>query len=137
MILVRTDRLISGIFGYMSTEDGSFSCYTLEHAYPNAWGTAFSPKLATGIYTCVRYRSPKFGYDVFIVQNVPPFQGNPVSDIEIHKGNYNGLSHGCILLGATIEVGKDLLESKIAFDQFMRLMAGVNSFQLSVDQPLR
>jgi hypothetical protein len=119
-----------GVFGEMKSEDGKFIFATLEHAYPCDSGWA--PKVERGkTYECVRYDSPDHGYPVFVLKSVPDFQGQPVTYIEIHIGNYNKDSKGCILLG--LKKGTGMIEdSGEAFKQFMELQKDVNSFTLTV-----
>jgi hypothetical protein len=119
-----------GVFGELVSEDGSAKFATLEHSY--LVGASWLPKVARGkTYTCVRYNSPDHGYPVFVLQGVPPFQGAPVSYIEIHIGNYCKDSEGCILLGLRKRSGM-IEDSRIAFDQFMEIQKDVDSFTLTV-----
>lgn len=130
--LVRTKWGLYGVFGELSALSGDPICVTGEHAYLCSNGLTYAPKLAAGTYTCKRRLSPKFGYDVFIVENVPDFQGSPVTFLEIHRGNYCQTdSDGCILLASSLGVGC-VLESQAAFDAFMVLQAGCDSFTLTV-----
>jgi hypothetical protein len=132
--LVNKQYRADGIFGLMSMDDGT-EFDTLQHAYPD--GSGYVPKLAQGTYTCVRRMSPHFGYEVFMVESVPDFQGKPVSYIEIHRGNYNADSDGCILLGLSIRpidsITQMLASSAPAFNLFMGLQNGVNEFTLTVE----
>ncbi len=120
--LIRYDYLQSGIFGVLLSD--SFKCETLEHAYAD--GPNFVPKIPIGSYQCIRRLSPKFGYDVFLVANVP---GHDF--VEIHIGNTNQDSDGCILLGQSRE-GGEILSSKLEFDSFMQFLSGINEFTLEV-----
>jgi Family of unknown function (DUF5675) len=121
--LIRYDYLQSGIFSVLMTEN--FKCETLEHAYSD--GSNFIPKIPIGNYTCQRYLSPKFGYEVFRLINVPEHDF-----IEIHKGNTNVDSDGCILLGEARD-GGTILYSKFAFDSFMNFLSSIDEFTLSVE----
>ena len=123
-ILSRTGGNINGIFGVIESTDGSLQFATLEHAYGS--GKNWSPKIPPGEYNCIRRLSPKFGYDVFMLENVPK-----CDFIEIHIGNYNRDSDGCILLG-TAQEGVMVVNSKEAFGQFMAALEGVDSFKLTV-----
>lgn len=124
-----------GIFGMMTMDNGT-EFAQLQHAFPNDSG-GYSPKLAPGTYTCKRRMSPHFGYEVFLIENVPDFQGKPVSFIEIHKGNYNADSDGCILLGTSVKpidsTTQMISASAPAFNQFMQLQNGVDEFTLTVE----
>jgi hypothetical protein len=128
MILKRTDYLETGIFGVMTTDDGSETYCTLEHAFLDPNGVAgFLPAIPAGTYQCTRYLSPKFGYDVFVLNGVPDH-----TFCEIHRGNYNADSDGCILIGLARQDNKMILNSAVAFTQFMDSMDGINSFTLTI-----
>ena len=124
--LTRKSASLYGVLGELVIGGVKFA--TLEHAYSE--GAAFVPKLAAGTYNCVRRVSPKHG-EIFMVANPPEFEGRPVTYIEIHIGNYNSDSEGCILLGEKQGLGC-ILESRPAFDAFMALQAGLNAFTLVV-----
>lgn len=129
MKLIRKMYLSDGIFSDMYSDDNQKFCVTLEHAYDDGEG-AFCAKLPSGVYTCRRRLSPHFGYELFQILNVPN-----ANFIEIHRGNVNKDSEGCILLGdqQTRINGVDMiLNSKETFEKFMRLQADVNEFQLTV-----
>jgi len=120
MLLARYSKCPDGIFSTL-IDDAGQSYFVGEHSYSNL------PKIVDGTYTCIRRLSPKFGYDVFEVTNVPN-----CTYIEIHKGNIPNVdSDGCLLLGQAQE-GLEIINSKLAFDQFMTNLTGVNSFQLVV-----
>lgn len=127
LALHRYQFIEDGIFGNLVSPDNVVAT-VLEHAYKV--GQVYRPKVPVGIYTCIRRKSPKFGYDVFLLQNVPGH-----SAIEIHRGNFNDDSDGCLLLGCGISQMNGftmLTESEIAFDQFMKLQQGVNQFLLTI-----
>lgn len=107
---------------------------TLEHAYADGNG-GFIPKVAAGTYTCL-YVEPTIAirYPCFELQNVPPFQGCSVDGIKIHVLNFNGQSEGCIGIGLAASAIA-LLESQVAFNEFMALQSGVTQFQLKVLDP--
>lgn len=127
--LTRDEFRLYGIFSSMVSEDNKFTFSTLEHAF-NKDGV-FVPKLSAGVFKCKRYRSPKFGYDVFIIENPPDFQGQPVTYIELHIGCFNNDSDGCVLIAS--RRGTMMVEdSRIAFERFMELQDGVDEFTLTV-----
>ena len=135
LILNRVVSEADGIRGQLSSNDGSFIANTLEHAYTE--GEVFLPKVAEGTYKCMRHAPNRLPYETFELQNVPDFQGKPVTGILLHIGNYNQDSDGCILVGSAM--AKDgvteqamLLGSKIAFETLMKLQTGVNEFTLVV-----
>jgi hypothetical protein len=126
ILLKRSSFEDSGIYGAFTSEDGSWSCVTLEHAFPTNITGAFVPKIPLGTYQCIRRLSPHFGFDVFCLVGVPDH-----AFLEIHVGNYNTDSDGCILLGATRQ-GNMITSSRDTFDSFMKFQAGVGSFNLVV-----
>jgi hypothetical protein len=75
------------------TIDGTFECYTLENAMGNLTATGKSC-IPSGTYNIVDYASPKFGFHVPLLQNVPGYDA-----IEIHPGNTEEDTLGCILVG--------------------------------------
>ena len=127
--LTRTWYRSDGIFSKLEDSDGKQIAVTLEHAYQDSAGI-WSPKIPPGVYTCERYASPHFGCEVFQVMNVPN-----CTNIEIHWGNYDRDSDGCIILGEEItDDGKEemVTESKVTFLSFMTMQAGLDQFQLTV-----
>jgi len=130
--LTRKAANLYGIFGEITSPEGDVLARTLEHAY--ASDDTFLAKLAPGTYTCkrgVHKLSNLNPFEAFEVQNVPWFQGAPVTGILFHVGNYNKDSEGCILLGTAKGVGC-ILDSRAAFDKFMALQVGVDEFTLTV-----
>ena len=108
-----------GTFGFLTDSAGTVLVpHTLE---PNP------VDIPDGTYDCIRYASPHFGYDVFVVTNVPGHQY-----IELHIGNTLADTHGCILFALTrtdTGLGPD---SRDAFKAFMDLLKTVSSFTLVV-----
>ena len=113
--LVRNQYLESGIFGLLTSEDGMYTFCTLEHSYD------LKPKVTAGIHPCIPYNSPKHGC-ICPLLNAPEDQGH---EFEVHIGNYNADSIGCILVGLGLgnasSGGKMLTSSKQAFEQIMKL----------------
>ena len=127
--LTRISFLETGIFGELDSEDESLSLFTLERAFENPDGS-WGPKIPPGTYTCSRYLSPKFGYYVFQVNNVPGH-----ANIEIHRANVETQLDGCIALGLSTGALNGLpavLQSKDAFNIFMNKQVGIESFILTV-----
>lgn len=126
--LKRDTYALYGILGKFQGE--GFSCETLEHAYKQPDGS-FLPKLAPGTYTFKLRASPRHHRDLWTLESAPAFMGAPVTVIEIHKGNGNNDSEGCILVA--LERGKGfILESEKAFDAFMELTKGLDEITLVV-----
>ena len=83
-----------------------------------------------GRYTAKRHISPKFG-ETFWIQDVP---GR--SEILLHKGNLADDSHGCILVGEKFDPvnGQDgIAASREAFEEFMRLTAGLDEIVVNIE----
>lgn len=132
--LIRLHSLSSGIFSNMTCGEKNY--VTASHAYPTTQ-QGWEPKVPPGTYTCTRYFSPDHGYDVFVINGVPPFQGQPVSMCEFHIGNFPQRdSIGCELLGAEIVLNSAtpmVTESKDMFKSFMQQQDGCESFILTVE----
>ena len=110
--LTRLDATDQGIFGKLSA--GDFHCVTLERH------DIFIPP---GVYKVIFYNSPAHKCLVPMLEGVP---GR--SYIEIHWGNWEKDSKGCILVG-TRRVGAAIEESKKAFTGLMAALKG----QLDID----
>jgi hypothetical protein len=130
----RIDQL--GVFGELTDADGNFLFHTLEHSYPilsDPSGTSFTPKIPDGGYTCLpgtftlaptkRNPDPK-PFSTFQIMGVVGH-----TDLLFHVGNYNADSSGCVLLGEDL-AGSMLLNSSAAFDKFMGLQGGLDSFKI-------
>lgn len=133
--LYRKEYRPDGIFGELRDESGAVMAYTLEHAYPD--GEKLSPKVAPGTYTCVRHDPNRLPYVTFMLENVPDFQGEKVTGILIHIGNFAHDSIGCILLGGEIAPNgpsgdQMLIHSRDTFQRFMKIQEGVASFQITI-----
>lgn len=129
LTLQRTRYLPEGVFGKLMRPDGSIFLHTLEHAYVQGDG-GITAKAPLGEYTCVRGPHRLHGMDAdfetFEVTGVVGHKG-----ILFHPGNYNRDSEGCILLGKG-ELAEMITDSRSAFNSFMRLMDGTDSFQLVI-----
>ena len=116
LTIVRVDVNDYGIFGHLSCDGDSFNCLTLENNELN---------IPEGTYKVTLYLSPKFGL-VPLLHDVP---GR--SYIEIHKGNTEADSTGCILVGMSRK-GTTLCESKSAFDSLMKVLEGCDDISLKI-----
>lgn len=122
-----------GWFAQVHAPDGAPLFVVSTHAYQQPDGS-WAPKTPPGAYACVRgihcleHGEP---FETFEVTNVPGHTA-----ILIHKGNLPQVdSAGCFLAGLQIGVlsGKPaVLQSGVAFDKFMALQAGVDTFTLTV-----
>lgn len=133
-----------GILGILQDEAGNEICKTLEHAFSMgdrnlAEQSMFDAKVAEGTYTCLRHAPNRLPYETWELQNVPPFQGNPVTAILIHIGNYNRDSDGCILVGRRVVPDPDapsenmITSSKNTFNKLMDLTRDLDSFTLTIE----
>lgn len=129
LTLTRIHSGASGIFGIMTDMRGDSIAETLEHAYDQGEGK-FAPKIPAGTYKCVRRLSPRFHFDVFMLENVPG-----CNFIEIHPGNYDKDSEGCILVGeitSEIDRYEMITKSRDTFEKLMKIQDGINEFVLTV-----
>lgn len=136
--LIRHSYSAKGIFGNLFDENKNIIAVTGEHAYLQPYKftdennnivnmASFFAKIPTGTYNCIRRLSPKFDYDLFMLENVPG-----ADFIEIHKGNDPQVdSEGCIILGRSL-VEDALVESKYAFARFMAIQNAIKSFSLEI-----
>jgi Family of unknown function (DUF5675) len=121
--LTRTEFGPNGIFGRLETSLAQYA--TLEHAFLSSGGV-YMPAITPGIYTCDLYLSPKHQYKVYVFQNVASH-----SFCELHIGNYNADSDGCVLIGLA-RLKTMITQSDIAFNRFMHEMGGAKSIQIQV-----
>lgn len=109
--LTRIDITDHGIFGHLSMNTGlGFNCVTLER---------HDIDIPIGRYLISMYQSPEHGL-VPLLNNVP---GR--SMIEIHEGNWEFNSKGCILVGkerAVIEGKEGIDASKDTLKQLVQLI---------------
>lgn len=85
--------------------------------------------IPVGSYTARAYDSPSFG-ETYIVDNVPGRSG-----ILFHPGNSHADTRGCILVGSSYasEPGSSgIVNSRVAFAKFLRLLKDVSEFNLDV-----
>lgn len=125
-ILLRKSYTEKGIFGELTSEDGNHFLFTLEHAYKicdeiSPGSVEYYPKIPTGLHRCVSYNSPKHNMIVPLLDNLEdPFDQD--RKFEIHIGNYNEDSDGCILVGLAISLRCQMLtSSKQAFKKLMEI----------------
>jgi hypothetical protein len=121
VVLKRVETNKDGIFGELYDNLGNLLAFTLEHNYD---GKAVIP---SGSFSCLRRVSPHFGYELFCLENVP---GHDF--VEIHPGNIQSDSHGCILIGEARQ-GNAIVNSRNAFRKFMELQKNVDTITLVVE----
>ena len=118
LTLYRMSRTAYATFGRIEDAEHKELCKTLERPWvDNQHEISCIP---AGTYPWVRYKSPKRGYDVPLLERVPNRDM-----IELHIGNVPTDTDGCILVGRefgeTVK-GYGILESKVAFDALMRVL---------------
>lgn len=128
MILQRDTFEEWGIFGTLRTDDDIEICKTLEHAYKKESGGFFA-KVPVGRFICTRGVHQLAGGQPFETFEIGPVYGH--SGLLFHVGNYNENSHGCVLLGQQIS-HRMLVRSVSAFNRFMEMLHGVETFSLVV-----
>lgn len=102
----------AGTIGRVSI-NGVFLCYSLEPSED----VKVYPAIPAGTYGIRMYPSPKFGRMVPLITGV---QGRQF--IEIHPGNTDKDTEGCILLG-TSYTGETILNSRVAVEMFQSKIA--------------
>lgn len=91
--------------------DGIFECFTLEPPLAPKQNVNHASAIPDGRYKVSRYASPRAGFDVLLLHNVPGYDF-----VEVHPGNFSHDSKGCVLPG--LQRGKDVVfTSRIAFGQ--------------------
>lgn len=124
--LVRFSVHRDGAFGVL-LDDGLPFALTLERTYEQSSGVQVV-KIPSGEYVCRQRFYFRGGYDTYEVTGVPGH-----SLLLFHKGNVERDADGCILLGRRPNPeGAGILESALAFADFMERTAGIEQFQLVV-----
>jgi hypothetical protein len=115
-----------GAFGHFLDSQGNIIIYTLEHTYQDSPTGPWLPKIPPGTYTCRRRFSPHFQMELFLIENVP---GHDMC--EIHPGNVEANSDGCVLTGSGV-FNDALTLSRVAFAKYMALQDGLDTWLLTV-----
>ena len=129
--LVRVAVRFDGAFGVL-LERGLPFAVTLERTYGEPGGAPQIVKIPAGTYHCERTRFQRGGYETFEVTGVAGH-----SRLLFHRGNVEGDSEGCILVGqcfGTIQGAGAVMLSQLAFTDFMKRCAGRLNFSLEVRQ---
>jgi hypothetical protein len=135
--LVRVAVAPEGAFGVLLVDGVPAGPVTLERTYPidelNPRGVQYV-KIPAGQYPCVRTYFQRGHYETYEVTQVTGH-----TRLLFHCGNSEMDTEGCILVGQRF--GKTLawqqpqpgvLESRLAFGEFMRLAGGTETFTLTV-----
>ena len=124
--LIRFPSLPEGAFGAL-LQDGFPFAFTLERTFGQ------EVKIPKGLWPCQSTYFYRGGYDTYEIL-IPDH-----SRILFHKGNWEEDSEGCVLLGRRSGFLKGrpaVLESGLAFDEFMRRSRGRLRFTLLVQEVL-
>lgn len=121
------NNMTFGTFGVLAI-DGKAFCVTLEP--PDRQNKPKISCIPTGIYTCKKVKSPKFG-DTWEITNVPG-RGN----ILFHAGNYVGDTLGCVLLASHFskinQPNRAVLNSGATFKEFLNLVNKEKLLELTI-----
>ncbi|KKL64542.1 hypothetical protein LCGC14_2163970 [marine sediment metagenome] len=126
MTLKRVTTIEGGTFGVLIDQLVPFAL-TLELPWKD--NKPFVSCIPSGIYTCERIKSPKFGH-TFRINDVPDRY-----DILFHRGNIKKHTEGCIVVGEQFEYLYDkvaVLASKKGFKEFMSRLKKETVFSLLV-----
>lgn len=133
LVLTRLQYFADGIFGTLFDSSGKQIAVTLEHSYYT--NDIWMPKIPVGNYECVRglhqLEHMDHSFETFEITGVAGH-----TDLLFHTGNTNDDSAGCVLLGEDVVERADGMRmismSRIAFEDFMSLMDGVDNFLLTI-----
>lgn len=125
----------SHTFGRLEDGEHKRICYTLEEPWRDAnhdgFGDTGVSRIPAGRYPFRVALSPKRGYDVLWIDNVPGRQF-----VQIHRGNTVDDTEGCVLVGTSFGAlsGKAaVLDSKAAFTALMHALNGATSGFITVE----
>lgn len=129
-------KLIRNIYTRNSTigdlsVNGKFECFVLEDPV-RPEKIAGITAIPAGTYSVVITRSPKFGRDLPLLEDVPGFEG-----IRIHPGNSAADTEGCLLPGRTRAmdfVGESRAAFGALFDQLKQAQAKGESIQIEITE---
>lgn len=131
MILHRLTQTPDATFGQLIGKDGTPLGDTLELPWKDNQHAASC--IPAGTYLCTRYKSPKHGYDVWLLNGVPNR-----SMVEIHIGNTVHDTDGCILVGSAfgwVNGQHGVTGSGAAFRKLMEYTRAQDTFDLQVIDP--
>lgn len=119
LFLTRNDVTDHGLFGHLVADSGNFDCVTLER---------HDIDIPTGTYKMTLYNSPEHGLTP-LLHDVP---GR--SMIEIHEGNWEFNSKGCILVGSFRDALDNTMidNSKDTKNKLVALLQGCDDICIAV-----
>lgn len=133
LTLTRKSFGSDGIFGELSSDDGSFFALSLERGYLQK--KKYKSKIPPGEYVCKRgiHRlSDGVEFETFEVNGIKGHFG-----ILFHPANKWEELDGCIATGAgwgtRSDGGKMICDSRKKFNEFMKLQEGLDEFILKVE----
>lgn len=132
LTLQRFEKSVTGIFSHLLDSFGTKLCESVTHAYQRD-ATHWEAKVPTGRWMCLRGVHSLDGVNKFETFEIA-VPGH--TNILFHKGNVEEESEGCELLGmykGMLGAEEAVLNSKDAFDLFMKLQVGVSQFWLTVE----
>lgn len=127
-----------GCFAQILDEVGNVTMWTGEHCYQQADGT-WAPKTLAGTYTC------KLGQH--ILPTGEKLETYEVLGVEghtgilfVHPGNLPQIdSNGCFICGQSmgfVGSARAVIMSRIAFHSFQDRMRGIDTFELTITDPV-
>jgi hypothetical protein len=132
------ERRTLGQFELFSHEGKKiWGCFTCEDAVRGdgdpatvaRWKVKGESAIPYGAYKARKTRSPKYGRDMWELQDVPGFQG-----IRIHSGNTEADTEGCLLLGRRISTDySGVTDSRAAVADFERIMDSVGNPEWEIE----
>lgn len=117
----RKEASVEGTLGVVCVNKQIF-CISLE-----PW---MDKRIRPGMYEAVRYYSPHFQLDTFMLKDIPNR-----TYIEIHPGNLVQDTQGCIILGqypGKLRGDRAVLNSGNTFKRFMEIFDGLNSITVII-----
>jgi len=133
--LFRVGRVTSGPqFGVIKI-NGAFCCLALERPFLSNIPKVSS--IPTGEYSCVRTENRTTDGGLVIPITYEVLLVPDRSGILFHVGNYLKDTHGCILPGLGVnyhDVEPMLLQSKVAFDRFIKMLSNVRKFDFVIKE---
>ena len=127
--LIRVGQSERGTFGVLRVGQVPFALTLEEPWRENQRRVSCIP---AGTYRCARVQSLKFG-ETFQVLDVPGRSG-----ILFHKGNTLQDTEGCILVGEQFALAEGFMpyiaDSRAGYEEFMRLLQGVNECELVITE---